>query len=114
MSSAASRILSASGERVTVTFEIGQDYDPVTGDIVAGGSEQSVSSYGYPANYNSQEIDGKDILSTDTKLLLPPTSRAPIVGCFVQVSGSRMRVMRVQSVRKSGKVELYICQLRSS
>lgn len=114
MSSTAARLLEANGERVKITFTLGYENDPVTGDTISGGSEQSVYAYGYPAGYKAHEVDGKDILATDTRLLLPPIKRAPVVGCVVNVAGQDMRVMDVRSVFKSGAVELYVCQLRSS
>lgn len=114
MTDTALKLLEANGERVTITFSSGYDYDPVTGDTVSGASESSISTYGYPADYKAHEVDGKDILASDTRLLLPPTSRPPVVGCVVEVAGRTHRVMDVKSVRKKGSVQLYVCQVRSS
>jgi hypothetical protein len=114
MSSTAARLLSASGERVEITFDVGLDYDPVTGDTVAGSADQTVYGNAYPSSYLQQHVDGKDILASDIRLVLEPISRPPEVGCKVVISGMSTKVISVKSITKSGNPMLYICQLRAS
>ena len=108
----ASRLLAQYGEAITFTYYTGGVLDPDTGRPSTE-VENTISGYGYPANYHGFEINGTAIKDGDIKLICEKVRSRPQIGWFVTVDSKRYRVMNVKKVRRSAEDIVYICQIRS-
>jgi hypothetical protein len=112
----AARLLKANGEPVTLTDGEAAviEFDPITGDEITPDAPISITAFGYPSRYNSDETDGTNIRSGDIRLILEITDPRPQVGWTATVDGITYRIMDVKAIRKAGKDKLNICQIRSN
>ena len=107
----AARLLKDKGEPVLFSYTAGGSYDPLTGGVT-GGTPETVTGFGYPSSYNSNELSGTSINSGDTRLICEKLGERPAVGWNCLVDEKDYLVMDVQPVRKSGVDIIYIIQLR--
>lgn len=87
------------------------DYDPDT-QTVPTDTPISFTTKGVPSNYKFQEIDGVTVLSTDTKLVVAPTTIEVQIGFTATLDSTEFRVMSVRKVRFQGQTPVLIMQLR--
>lgn len=114
LAATAKRILQKRGEAVVITRPGGVDRDPATGDVIGSLEPLNINGFGYPGQYEADDVDGTVIRSSDTRLVLERIVVRPEVGWDALVDGKTHRIMSVQPVRKSGQDIIYICQLRAS
>jgi len=110
----ASRLLAKFGEPVTLTDGAAVEYDPITGDAVLPPAGSTVTLNGYPSRYDKSEVDGTNIRSSDTRLILEVGAVRPLVGWLATVDGVTYRLMDVRPVRRSGSDKVLICQARAN
>lgn len=109
----ARRILAAKGQPVVFQYETGGDVDPATGAVTTPPTPQSVAGNGYPSRYKTADVDGQQVLRTDTRLIVEQVATLPKKGWRCVVNGLALRVMDVQRITQGGVDIIYICQLRA-
>ena len=107
----ASKLLKQFGEAIVFTYETGGGFHPDTGAPLPS-TVITVNGFGYPGRYESNDIDGTSIRSSDIRLTVERVSERPQVGWNVTVDSKEYRVMDVRNVRLSGSDVIYICQIR--
>lgn len=109
----ARRLLAKFGEPVVLSYVAGGSIDPATGEGTPG-STVTINGNGYPSRYRADQVDGTQVLGTDTRLILELVDERPAPGWAAQVNGITFRVMDAQPIRKTAQDVIYICQLRES
>lgn len=109
----ASKLLKKFGEPFVFKYETGGGFHPDTGAPLPATTVLLTGS-GYPGRYETNEIDGTNIRSTDIRLTVEKISTRPLVGWTVTVDSQAYRVMDVRNVRLSGADVIYICQIRKA
>lgn len=105
-------VLSELGEPATVTRVVsGGVYDPATGGATPSVTE-SFTAYAVAEPYDTSEIDGTNILRTDSKITLSKIDQRPEVSDTITMDGRVYRVMMVYPVRFSGADVVYQVQGR--
>lgn len=107
----ASKLLKKFGEPLVFKYETGGGFHPDTGEPLPA-TVVTVNGFGYPGRYESSDIDGTSIRSSDIRLTVERVSERPQVGWNVTVDAKEYRVMDVRNVRLSGSDVIYICQIR--
>ncbi len=80
---------------------------------VAAGTTTNYTAYGAPVDYTSNEIDGKTIRQSDTKVWLEkPTTVTPLVGDVITIDSLDLRVVDVISYKTQGSDIVYKLQCR--
>lgn len=90
------------------------EFDPVTGEPIASQLPEGVAAFGYLGRYTARDVDGTNIRKDDGRLVLQVLATRPTVGQYVIIDSITWRFMDVQTVRKSGVDQIYICQVRRS
>lgn len=99
------------GQEVTFTRYSGE-YDPAEGEINETATT-TWSGVAVPQQYRAFEIDGKNILRTDLRLLVNKTETAPQKNDFVELaSGEVYRVEEIGGERVNGEFVYYDLQVR--
>lgn len=110
MAAEASSLLVEFGETVTLKHKTGGSVDPVAGTV--SGSEQSIVANGYPGEFNKNEIDQTNILSTDVRLILEKTTVIPAPNHTIDLGGKTYRVINNRQVGLTSDNVINIVQLR--
>lgn len=99
------------GQAVTFRRYSG-DYDPAEGEINETATT-TFSGVAVPQQYRAFEIDNKNVLRTDIRLLVNKTQTQPAKNDFVEIaSGEVYRVMEVGGEKVNGEFVYYDLQVR--
>lgn len=109
----AKRLLTQYGEAVNMVKPGAPDYDPVTGEPVAGNGGTTYTAKGYAGRYTQTDIDGLSVQQNDIRLTMELIAERPEQGWTALVDGKTYRVMDVRAIRKAGEDVITICQLRA-
>jgi hypothetical protein len=112
MQNVANSLLQKYGEQpyITVSRSAEGAFDPSTGST-GSDTNTSFTGYGQPDLYQSNEIDGQTVLSTDIKFIAR-TEQEILTGDLITFGGYDYRVISVQQIRVEGQDIAYQCQLR--
>tara|TARA_R100001244_G_scaffold90191_3_gene68459 strand:+ start:256 stop:609 length:354 start_codon:yes stop_codon:yes gene_type:complete len=106
----AAELLEEFGESVTLKYTTGGTIDPVAGTV--SGSAQSIVANGFPGEFNRNEVDQTNILSTDIRLILEKTAVIPAPNNTVELGGKTYRVINNRQVGLTSDNVINIVQLR--
>jgi len=106
----ATELLKEFGESVTLKYTTGGTVDPVAGTV--SGAAQSIIANGYPGEFNKNEIDQTNILSTDIRLILEKTAVIPAPNNTVELGGKTYRVVNNRQIGLTADNVINIVQLR--
>lgn len=110
MQQLASDRLTKHGEEVTCIRGETGDYTP--SDMSVTDSPQiGYTGVGYPTKFQSREVDGVNILSTDTLLVFYSTT-TPESGDQFRLDSQNYNVINVEKIRVQGGNVIYKVQLR--
>lgn len=112
LTATARRLLAKNGQPVVFRYVEPGSVNPATGRGTLG-APVAVSGNGYPSRYKSDDVDGTNVLRTDTRLIVEKVAEAPQKGWDCEINDITFRVMDVQLVSLAGQAVIYICQLRS-
>lgn len=112
LSATATRLLREKGEAVAISYVTAEIRNPATGEITTAGTVTTITGYGYPGRFMSNEVDGSVIKRTDIRLVLNSIGSRPEPGWLAFLQGKSFRILDVQPVTLAGGDIIYICQLR--
>tara|TARA_R110002020_G_scaffold337389_3_gene552872 strand:- start:1187 stop:1540 length:354 start_codon:yes stop_codon:yes gene_type:complete len=110
MAAEASTLLVEFGESVTLKYTTGGTVDPVAGTVT--GAAQSIVANGYPGEFNKNEVDQTNILSTDVRLILEKTAVIPAPNHLIELGGKDYRVINNRQIGLTSDNVINIVQLR--
>ena len=111
LASTATKLLTAYGQQLTFTRTTLGDYSPATS--TATSSTTTYKGYAAVFNYNTAEVDGDLILSSDLKIVLEKTKQAPQVNDQVAIGGKKYILVGVTPTSPAGSPVKYDCQARA-
>ena len=104
-------VLRSLGEPVTLTRAVPGAFDPATGTSTPD-TTLELSGYGVAEPYDTAEIDGTNVLRTDSKITMSKVAQRPEVADRILMDGKTYRVMMVYPVRFAGADVVYQVQGR--
>jgi len=108
----ASRMLAKYGESLSFTYVLSQGaYNPATGET-NGDVLATITANGYPSQYKANDKAQMTIENGDIRLVCEFVTSRPEQGWNCTINNEIYRVVSVQTIRKSAKDIIYICQLR--
>lgn len=111
MVASAARLLSTYGEAASFTNYARGAYNVATG-TTATSTDTVYTGNVAPTQFSAVEQASEEVLTSDVKLLVEQTTRAPEVDDDVTFSGVTYRVLDVQPVKAQGVDVIYILQVR--
>lgn len=108
----AAAAIATAGQSVTLKYEADEVINKATGAITTPASDTSVVCNGVFLKYNSQEIDGENILIDDAKLIIETVATEPDIGWTATVNSVEYQVVGVSPLEPAGTNVIYTLQLR--
>ena len=117
MKDLASRLLDDFGgsTKITITYSSANTFDVATQTNTV--TESTFDVWGVVVPFNQGELkisqrESESVLSTDLKMFVEVTSRAPEVGDSALYKSKTYRIMNVETKSPGGVDLMYVCQLR--
>ena len=107
LAATANRLLGLNGKSVTIVRTAKGTYDPAAGETT-GDTNQNIVGNAVFVNFKNSEIDGKNILSSDKKMIF---SGVELLVDDRYLTG-RVHAVTPIDPDESGDLSIYICQLR--
>lgn len=106
----ASNVITKFGVEVTFSQETSTSFAPATGiDTV---TTATFTGYGVKDKYKKDEVDGKNVLNSDIKLIFEFTDTVPKIGDTCTIGSISYRVMNVTIIDPADITIIYEIQLR--
>jgi hypothetical protein len=106
----ASRLLKQYGKSVTIQVFSGGTYDPVTKSLAKGYTP--TTGNGVFLNVDKSDVDGSQILTTDTKLIIENIDTLPTIDSTVENGGETLKVVSVSPLKPADTNLIYTLILR--
>ena len=109
-------LINAHGKNLTHTIKGSPSYSPVTGDVTASSTTQTVK--GYFHNYSLSDINGSSVITGDRRLVISTVTTsgsaltAPKKGDTFAGEGDTVAVISVERIMSGSNPVCYICQVR--
>lgn len=110
LQAAASRLLTAYGQSISVLKDVVASYTVATGAVVQG-TDVTYTGYGHPQSYTKENIDGVLIQSGDIKLLFYSATQPSLNDIFT-LDSLKYTAVQVSNKKVQGSNIYYEVQLR--